>query len=82
MKLKIRHIIAALLVIASIALTPASIEAAYQFRGYEAYGGEYLIIPLGIILALVVLQVAKVWDLFITEQTHDKLAKYNPESEE
>ncbi len=74
MKVKYRYIAAALTVAASIAVTPACIEAAYKARGYEAVGGEYLVIPLGIILAFVILEIAKVLDCFRvkTEQDEEK----------
>lgn len=80
MKLKIRYIAAALFVIASIASTPVCIESAYQFRGYKAYGGEYLIIPLGVLLAVVTLEIAKEWDSFlIRHKNHENIYQ---ESEE
>ena len=68
MKIKYRYIVAALIIIASILLTPVCIEAAYQFRGYKAYGGEYIIIPLGLMIAVVFLELAKEWDAYISRR--------------
>ena len=69
--LRKRYMAAALTVAASIAVTPASIEAAYTMRGYEAVGGEYFVIPLGLIAAFIVLEIAKVWDCFRVKPEQD-----------
>lgn len=65
MKIKKRHIAATLMVISSIAVTPACISVAYRFRGYKAFGGEYLVIPPRIIIAVMLLELAKQWDFHI-----------------
>jgi len=64
-RVKRRYITAALVIGASIVITPACIEAAYQFRGYKALGGEYLIVPLGMLLAVVILEIARLRDEII-----------------
>ena len=48
-----------LVIIATIVLTILSINYATKIRGYKAYGGEYLIPILGLIV------------LFILEEIHD-----------
>jgi len=68
MKIKYRYIAAMLVVIISIAITPACIDAAYRFRGYKAYGGEYIVIPLGLIVAMVILEAATGWDVYISKK--------------
>lgn len=50
--IRIRYYIAAGIIISAIAATPGAVELAYRERGYKAIGGEYLIIPLGIIAAM------------------------------
>ncbi len=83
MKMKARYIAAALTVAASAAVTPLCIDAAYRARGYEAVGGEWLVIPLGIILALLILEAAKMWDYVkyklkkVIEETFEKATEYN-----
>lgn len=57
-RLKARYLIALFIVFVSIVTTPFFIELAYQERGYQAIGGEYMIIPFGIVLAAAVLSVA------------------------
>ncbi|MDL2248511.1 hypothetical protein LJB89_02325 [Tyzzerella sp. OttesenSCG-928-J15] len=52
-KLKRRYLIALGIVGISILATPFCVKAAYEFRGYEAFGGEYCIIPLGFMAAYI-----------------------------
>ena len=61
-KIKYRHVIAAGIILLSIAVTPFFMELAYLERGYVAYGGEYLIIPMGIALASIVISIAAAFD--------------------
>lgn len=83
MKMKARYIAAALMVAASAAVTPLCIDAAYQARGYEAVGGEWLVIPLGIILAFLILEAAKTWDYVkyklkkVIEETFGDVTEYD-----
>ncbi|MCL2415799.1 MAG: hypothetical protein FWD01_03200 [Defluviitaleaceae bacterium] len=72
-KLKIRYTAAALLAAASALITPLAVTKAYELRGYTAFGGEYLIFPLGILLVYLMLDVAKRWDKY-------KKSKVNPKS--
>lgn len=52
-----RKVIPAIMMIgASVMLTPTAIQHARDFRGYDAVGGEALIIPMGILAAMVWLQ--------------------------
>jgi len=53
-RLKTRHYIALTIIAISVLATPAAIEEAYRFRGYEAFGGEYMLIPAGIVIAVFV----------------------------
>ncbi len=84
MKIKKRYIAAALTVAVSAAVTPLCIDTAYRARGYEAVGGEWLVIPLGIILALFILEAAKALDYvklkleaMKEEQTFCEAAEYD-----
>lgn len=72
-KVKIRHIAAIVIILASMMVTPFSIVAAYQLRGYKAYGGEYLVIPLGILLAVALMNFAKLYDGFRHDSKPDNL---------
>lgn len=42
-----------IIIITTIALTPISIAYANAWRGYQAYGGEYLMPVLGLLLILI-----------------------------
>jgi len=59
MKIKFRYIAAAVFVVASIIATPFAVRHAYDFRGYMAFGGEWMVINLGAILALVAIEIGK-----------------------
>ena len=48
------RIIELLVIIATIILTILSINYANKLRGYQAYGGEYLIPVLGLLVVLVI----------------------------
>ena len=54
-KRKTRRIIAAMPVLVSVILTPAAVRHAYEVRGGWAFGGEWLLIPLGLMVAWFVL---------------------------
>jgi len=61
MKLRIRNkkkfilrIIELLIIITSIVLTILAINYANRTRGYQAFGGEYLILILGLVAVLVI----------------------------
>lgn len=41
-------------IIGSFILTPMAIEYANNWRGYKAFGGEYLIPVLGLLIAMVI----------------------------
>lgn len=41
-------------ILGTIILTPISINYANNFRGYQSYGGEYLIPILGLLIILVI----------------------------
>lgn len=41
-------------ILGAIILTPISINYANSFRGYQSYGGEYLIPILGLLIILVI----------------------------
>jgi hypothetical protein len=69
MRIKTRYMAAALLVIISIFATPWAVAHAYEFRGYNAIGGEWLIIPMGIFLAYVTLRAAKERDGYTERYT-------------
>lgn len=43
-----------IIIITTIALTPISIAYANKLRGYQAYGGEYLVAVLGLLLILII----------------------------
>lgn len=36
------------------ALTPSAVNAAYEFRGYQAVGSEYLLIPLFVLIVALI----------------------------
>lgn len=48
------RILELLVIIATIILTPLAISYAYQLRGYEAFGGEYLILLLGLAIVMII----------------------------
>jgi len=79
MKLKIRHIVAGVIILCSIHITPLVISMAYEFRGGHAFGGEYLLIPLGLMLALIILEVSKVFDWLKSQDTSNNSNKSKPE---
>ena|GEM_PF-3277445 len=62
LKITWRHIIAAAIFLLSVAATPFMMELAYLERGYRAYGGEFMFIPLGIAIAVMVLSSAPVFE--------------------
>jgi len=47
-----------------IALTLWAVADSHRIRGYEAIGGEYLIIPLGLVLSYVVIKSAETLDRY------------------
>ncbi|MDF2530868.1 MAG: hypothetical protein K0Q65_449 [Clostridia bacterium] len=49
------------LIILSVLLTPHLVVQAYEKRGYVAFGGEWLIVPLVIAVAYLVEQVKALW---------------------
>lgn len=55
MGVKVRYYIVALLVLMAVAVTPGQIKSAFEVRQYMAYGGECLIIPGAIVLAIIFL---------------------------
>lgn len=50
----ITRILEILVIIGTIILTPLAINYANQLRGYEAFGGEYLIPMLGLVIILII----------------------------
>lgn len=54
-RLKARYYIVAFLVLVAVAITPGQIKSAFELRQYMAYGGECLIIPGAIVLAIIFL---------------------------
>ena len=52
-QIKLRYYISAGIVISAIAATPAAVRSAYRERGYKGFGGEYLLVPLGLAAAAV-----------------------------
>lgn len=48
------RIIEILIIIATIVLTIISIDYATKMRGYEAFGGEYLIPILGLLIVVII----------------------------
>jgi hypothetical protein len=47
-----------------ITSTPWAIAYSHSVRGYNAIGGEYMIIPLGIVVSLTILSIAKDLDFY------------------
>ena len=60
-KWKPRHIISATTLMFAIAITPWAIGYAYAARGYSAIGGEYLIIPLSLVIVYIIQMASKEW---------------------
>lgn len=54
MKKFIARISELIVIVGSIILTPMAIEYANNWRGYKAFGGEYLIPVLGLLIAMVI----------------------------
>jgi len=50
----ITRILEILVIIGTIILIPLAINYAHQIRGYEAFGGEYLIPLVGLIVILII----------------------------
>jgi len=56
--LKARYVVAASLILLAVAVTPFLMEFAYLERGYRAHGGEYLLVPLSIFVAGMIISTA------------------------
>ena len=52
-QIKFRYYLSAVVILSAIWLTPYAITSALEERGHIGYGGEHLLIPLGIIIAIV-----------------------------
>jgi hypothetical protein len=50
-----------ILVILSVLATPCMVVQSYQTRGYLAVGGEWLLIPLTILIILLISQIKSLW---------------------
>ena len=61
-RIKARYYICASIIITTVCMTPGAIEAAYENRGYRAVGGEYLLVPLGFILAWILCRTMQSFD--------------------
>lgn len=70
--IKTRYYVSAVIILASIAITPTAYRAAYAFRGYHAVGGEALIIPLGIITAVALCQILNDYDFAKKRRARNK----------
>lgn len=57
--------IAAIIVGLAVWITPKTIQMAKGMRGYEAIGGEFLIIPLAILIAFAVYEIPEIWSAII-----------------
>ncbi len=68
--MKHREMIARLIVAASVILTPAAIKQAYATRGYWAVGGEWLLIPLGLLIAWLWMDVTQTVSEGVGEDEH------------
>lgn len=79
MKLKLRHIAATAVVSAAIAITPVCVEFAYLIRGGRALGGEVLIIPLGLLIAWVILEAANELDEYILRKQRQEMRRRRTE---
>lgn len=75
-KIKIRYYIAVSFVISSLAVTPVALTYAYRCRGYCAIGGEFLIIPLCLILAQITLEIAKEYDFYHNKRSCEQYENY------
>ncbi len=60
MKSKARYIIAVLIAVIGIAATPFLAQLAYFERGYRAIGGEFLFMPLCLLIACALFDERKV----------------------
>lgn len=58
------RLIAAIIVGFAVWATPEAINRARDMRGYDAIGGEYLLIPLAILIAAGVYTISKTWQDF------------------
>ncbi len=54
--------LALLITLFGLLVTPLLINIAYVERGYYAFGGEYLFAPLCMVIALIVINTARVHD--------------------
>ena len=75
-KVKLRYIAALIIIVGTILATPYCIEAANEARGYEAIGGEYLIIPIGLLTAYAILEIMDAWDRYLFRQKRKKWQDY------
>lgn len=62
LRLKIRYQLSIAIVIIAIVSTPNAILSVDKLRGYKAFGGEYLLIPLALLIAYGICQLMQVYD--------------------
>lgn len=65
----LKKIVVAIFVGLAILFTPKAFEAAKEARGYDAIGGEYLIIPLAIMIAVLIFTISETWRDFWPAET-------------
>jgi len=79
--LKARYVVAASLVLLAVAVTPFLMEFAYLERGYRAHGGEYMLIPFSIFVALMIISTASELDRERCGCNGSSMYKVRPEVE-
>jgi hypothetical protein len=55
-------------------LTPVAIRSAYAARGYFAIGGEYFIIPLVLMVAMLINEIKAVMNVFTTSTKDEDMS--------
>jgi len=61
-RLNMRHMLALAVIVISIMVTPFLVIAAIAERGHIAFGGEFMFIPLGFVVAMIIMSVASIPD--------------------
>lgn len=66
--------------IVAIVLTVLAVKAAYIQRGYKAYGGEYLVFVLVMLLRAIVKEIKTAWNMVSLTEEENGSGEYQGDS--